>query len=81
MSPGQGTPDGATGTVGAGSSSDSQPSVRPPEADITDILEHLPASPQWIAAAGKPLHLQPVFWIVKVRVTVGGDLRLEPMIR
>lgn len=64
VSPGKGTADGATGTMGAGSSSDSQPAARPPEADITDILEHLPASPQWIAAAGVSLHHHPVFWIL-----------------
>ena len=38
--------------------------ARPPEADITDILEHLPSSPQWLGAPARPLHLQPMFWIV-----------------
>lgn len=63
LKPGTATADGATGTIGAGASSEPGQTVRPPEADITDILEHLPSSPQWISAPSKPLHQQPAFWI------------------
>lgn len=65
VNPGKGTPDGTMGTIGVGGAvGDAAGSARLPEADITDILEHLPASPQWIVPAGKPLHLRPVFWLV-----------------
>lgn len=64
---------GAASTVGAdaGVASSSGPAgqgaaarVRTPEPDITDILLHLPAAPQWISAATVPLPQRPVFWIV-----------------
>jgi len=63
VKPGSATADATSGTIGAGGSSDLQSRIRQPEADITDILEHLPASPQWITPAGMPLHQQPAFWI------------------
>lgn len=48
-----------------GPSSGTEPmKAKAPEPEITDILEHLPASPQWIGAASVPLHQRPVFWFV-----------------
>lgn len=65
IKPGAPTADGATGTAAPlGDGSAPQPKARTPEPEITDILEHLPVSPQWITGDEKPLHQQPVFWIV-----------------
>ena len=59
------TADGGTGTTAPlGDGSAPQPKARTPEPEITDILEHLPASPDWITGQAKPLHEQPLFWVV-----------------
>lgn len=63
---GKPTADGAVGTTAPAGPGDpaTPPKTRAPEPEITDILEHLPASPQWITAETKPLHQQSLFWIV-----------------
>ncbi len=60
--PGVGQPDAAT-AVAASASADTSV-VRPPEADITDILLHLPSSPSLIGASGTSLLRRPLFWAV-----------------
>jgi hypothetical protein len=62
IAPGESVPgESATGTGVVGAFT---PQATAPEADITDILLHIPAKPRVIAAPGRPLLKQPLFWIV-----------------
>ena len=51
----------SSGATAVGEGGAAPPPARTPEPEITDILEHLPASPQWITAS-TPLHRRPLFW-------------------
>ena len=72
-------PGGASPSLaGTGAAGVAPPPVRPPEPEISDILEHLPSNPNWITAKGPELHKRPIFWILNslpVLVVIGLFLR------
>jgi hypothetical protein len=62
IAPGESVPgESATGTGVVGAFT---PQSTAPEADITDILMHIPTKPRVIATPGRPLLKQPLFWVV-----------------
>lgn len=61
VNPGKIAAEPAAGPATASSASTA--STAPPQADITDILVHVPPQPAFITAAPVPLFQRPVFWI------------------
>ena len=64
--------------AGSGVGAVAPPPVRAPEPEISDILEHLPANPNWVTEDGPELHKRPIFWILNslpVLLVVGLYLR------
>lgn len=64
IKPGSVTADAMGAAAGTPSDGGAPPKAKAPEPEITDILEHLPASPRWIAVSASPLHQQLLFWLV-----------------